>query len=125
MLSSRHVATLAATILGSTAPAAAPDPYAAFVKENDAAMAKMMADMAVKPTGKVDVDFVAMMIPHHQGAVDMAKAVLRYGKNDRLNAIARNIVATQEREIVMMRAAVGGRVPVAEPGMKHGHHDRR
>ena len=39
----------------------------------------MMADMAIKPTGDVDRDFVAMMVPHHQGAIDMAQAVLRYG----------------------------------------------
>ena len=45
--------------------------------ENDAAMNKMMADMTVKPTGDVNRDFVDMMIPHHQGAIDMAKALLR------------------------------------------------
>ena len=46
---------------------------APFLAENDAAMNKMMADMAVKPTGDVDRDFVAMMVPHHQGAIDMAR----------------------------------------------------
>jgi uncharacterized protein (DUF305 family) len=45
-----------------------------FLAENNAAMDKMMAGMAVKPTGDVDVDFAAMMIPHHQGAIDMALA---------------------------------------------------
>ena len=52
-----------------------------FLAENDAAMKKIMADMTIKPTGDVDRDFVAMMVPHHQGAIDMAKAVLRYGHN--------------------------------------------
>ena len=55
-----------------------------FLSESDAAMNKMMADMAVKPTGDVDHDFVAMMVPHHQGAVDMAKAELRHGHNEQL-----------------------------------------
>jgi uncharacterized protein (DUF305 family) len=55
-----------------------------FLSENAAAMSKMMADMTIKPTGDVDRDFVAMMVPHHQGAVDMAKAELQYGHNERL-----------------------------------------
>src|SRR5580692_909361 len=45
-----------------------------FIDETNAAMAKMMASMTIKPTGNVDHDFVAMMIPHHQGAIDMAQA---------------------------------------------------
>src|SRR5258708_35005177 len=45
---------------------------APFLAENDAAMAKMMNEMTVQPTGDVDRDFVAMMVPHHQGAIDMA-----------------------------------------------------
>src|SRR5262245_38772349 len=49
-----------------------------FLVENDAAMRKMVHDMAVKPTGDVDADFVAMMVPHHQGAINMALAVLRH-----------------------------------------------
>src|SRR6266478_7825424 len=53
-----------------------------FLSENDAAMNKMMADMTIKPTGDVDRDFVAMMVPHHQGAIDMAKAELKYGHNE-------------------------------------------
>src|SRR5947209_7245839 len=49
----------------------------AFLTENEAAMNKMMADMEIKPSGDVDRDFVEMMIPHHQGAIDMAQAVLQ------------------------------------------------
>jgi hypothetical protein len=78
-----------------------------FLSENDAAMNKMMADMAVKPTGDVDHDFVAMMVPHHQGAVDMAKAELRYGHNEQLRRLAEEIVAKQQQEIAVMRHAVG------------------
>src|SRR6266850_5248968 len=88
-----------------------------FLSENDAAMNKMMMDMAVKPTGDVDRDFVAMMVPHHQGAVDMAKAELKYGHNEQLRRLAQEIVVTQQQEIAVMRLAVGDRLPpsVASP----------
>ena len=77
-----------------------------FLSENDAAMNKMMADMTIKPTGDVDRDFVAMMVPHHQGAIDMAKAELKYGHNEQLRRLAQQIVATQQREITVMQNAV-------------------
>jgi uncharacterized protein (DUF305 family) len=80
---------------------------AAFLSENRSAMNRMMADMAVKPTGDVDRDFVAMMVPHHQGAVDMALAELKYGHNQQLRGLAQEIVANQQREIVAMRRAIG------------------
>jgi hypothetical protein len=90
---------------------------APFLSENDAAMNKMMADMTVKPTGDVDRDFVAMMVPHHQGAIDMAQAVLRYGRNEQLRRLAQEIVVTQQQEIAAMRLAVGDPLPpsVAAP----------
>lgn len=78
-----------------------------FLVGNDAAMQKMMTDMAIKPTGDVDKDFVNMMIPHHQGAIDMAVLQLRYGTSVRLKAIAQEIVVTQQQEIAAMRLAVG------------------
>jgi hypothetical protein len=89
-----------------------------FLSENDAAMNKMMADMTVKPTGDVDRDFVAMMVPHHQGAVDMAKAELRYGHNEQLRRMAQEIIVTQQQEIVAMRLAVGEPPPSAAPPTK-------
>ena len=82
-----------------------------FLSENDAAMNKMMADMTIKPTGDVDRDFVAMMVPHHQGAIDMAQAVLRYGRNEQLRRLAQEIVVTQQQEIAAMRLAVGEDLP--------------
>ncbi len=78
-----------------------------FLSENDAAMNKMMADMTVKPTGDVDRDFVAMMVPHHQGAIDMAKAELQYGHNEQLRRMAQEIVVNQQQEIAAMRRALG------------------
>jgi hypothetical protein len=88
-----------------------------FLSENDAAMNKMMADMTIKPTGDVDRDFVEMMVPHHQGAIDMAQAVLRYGHNEQLRRLAQEIVVTQQQEIAAMRLAVGEELPpsVAAP----------
>jgi hypothetical protein len=79
----------------------------AFITQNDVAMNKMMADMAVKPSGDVNRDFVDMMIPHHQGAIDMAKLLLVHGDNEVLRRIAQEIVITQQQEIVAMRLAIG------------------
>jgi uncharacterized protein (DUF305 family) len=80
---------------------------APYLAENDAAMARMMHDMTVKPTGDVDRDFVAMMVPHHQGAIDMALAMLRYGRNEQLRRLAQEIIVTQQQEIAVMRLAIG------------------
>jgi hypothetical protein len=80
---------------------------AAFLKENEAAMTKMMNDMAARPTGDVDRDFVAMMNPHHQGAVDMAVIELRYGRNEQLRRIAQEIIVDQLQEIAAMKLAIG------------------
>jgi len=79
----------------------------AFLKENEAAMTKMMNDMAAKPTGDIDRDFALMMIPHHQGAIDMAVIELRYGKNEQLRRIAQEIIVDQMQEIDAMKLAIG------------------
>jgi uncharacterized protein (DUF305 family) len=71
--------------------------------------------MAIKPSGDVDRDFVEMMIPHHQGAIDMAKAVLRYSRNDRIRRLAQEIIVTQQQEITAMRLTVGDRLPASYP----------
>jgi hypothetical protein len=81
----------------------------AFLSENSVAMKKMMADMMIEPSGDVDRDFVEMMVPHHQGAVDMAQAELKYGHNAQLRRLAREIVANQQQEIAVMRNAVSDR----------------
>jgi len=83
-------------------PAEAP-----FLTENQAAMDKMMANMAVKPSGDIDQDFAAMMIPHHQGAIEMAQAELRYGHNEQLRRIAQEIIVEQQQEITAMHLALG------------------
>jgi uncharacterized protein (DUF305 family) len=70
----------------------------------DAAMEKMMAGMKTAATGNPDADFVAGMIPHHQGAIDMARVELKYGKDPALRHLAAGIVAAQDKEIAFMRA---------------------
>ncbi len=64
---------------------------------------KMHRDMDIKMTGDADVDFVQGMIPHHQGAVDMAKIVLQYGADPQIKKMAQEIIAAQEKEIAMFR----------------------
>lgn len=67
------------------------------------AMQRMHDAMIIEPTGNPDRDFAAMMIPHHQGAVDMARAQLQYGKDERLRRLALEIIIEQEQEIAVMQ----------------------
>lgn len=83
----------------SMAADAAPSTQA-FMAVNDA----MHRDMAIEFTGKADVDFVRGMIPHHQGAVDMARVLLDHGTDPELRAFAESIIAAQEAEIAFMNA---------------------
>jgi uncharacterized protein (DUF305 family) len=101
---------MTATIVAS--PGEAP-----FLDANQVAMDAMMRGMTVKPSGDVDRDFVAMMIPHHRGAIDMARAELRYGHNEQLHRIAQEIIVDQTQEIVAMRLALGE--PVATGPTPH------
>lgn len=64
---------------------------------------KMMTEMEMKHAGDPDKDFVMMMIPHHQGAIDMAKIQLQYGKDPTLREMATQIIAAQEKEIAEMK----------------------
>jgi uncharacterized protein (DUF305 family) len=93
---------------------------APFLAENVTAMKKMMGDMTVKPTGDVDADFVAMMVPHHQGAIDMALAVLRHGNNPQIRRLAQEIIVTQQQEIAVMRLAVGEPLSPSTPSRLEG-----
>jgi uncharacterized protein (DUF305 family) len=64
---------------------------------------KMHKDMAITYTGNTDVDFIRGMIPHHQGAIDMAKVELAHGKDPVTRKMAEKIIADQEREIAEMK----------------------
>ena len=72
-------------------------------KAYEAAMEKMHHGMMVEYTGDADYDFVKGMIPHHQGAVDMAEIVLKYGDDPEVKRLARSIIIAQKKEILYMR----------------------
>jgi uncharacterized protein (DUF305 family) len=101
----------------SAAFRSAPPQEARFLSENVGAMTRMIVGMEIKPSGDVDQDFAAMMIPHHQGAMDMAQSELRHGHNEQLRRIAQEIIVTQQQEIAAMRLALGQPLPpsVAAP----------
>src|SRR5271166_1216867 len=105
-----YISAICAKSFRSASAAEAP-----YLAENISAMTKMMIDMGIRPSGNVDTDFVAMMTPHHQGAIDMALAELRYGRNERLRRMAQEIIITQQQEIAAMRLAIGQSLPPSVP----------
>ena len=115
------LATSAGVLAADTGVRLANDTEAAFLQENDRAMSRMMAAMTIRPSGDVDRDFVAAMIPHHQGAIEMAQAELRHGRNEQLRRIAQEIIVDQTQEIAAMHLALGEHAPESsavptEPG---------
>jgi len=75
-----------------------------FTADMHAAMTKMSKDMEAAPmTGDPDKDFLAMMIPHHEGAVEMARLVLVHGRDPLVRRLAEDIIAAQQAEITTMR----------------------
>ena len=107
---SQYIGAICASVLRASPTVEAP-----FITENTDAMKKMMIDMEIRPTGDVDRDFVAMMVPHHEGAIAMAIAMLRYGHNEQLKRLAQEIIVTQQQEISVMRLAVGEPLPPPAP----------
>ena len=97
-------ATLLALTLLLPAIAFSQDDEQAAMKAYMDANQRMMNGMGMNMSNDPDKEFVAMMIPHHQGAIDMAKVELQYGKDPKLRAMAQAIVKAQETEIAEMKA---------------------
>jgi hypothetical protein len=95
---------------------------AAFLAESRAAMTRMMVGMRITPSNNVDRDFVGMMVPHHQGAIDLAEAELSYGHNLALLGLAQEIIATQVQQIAVMRHASGLPLPPSQPPASTSRH---
>jgi hypothetical protein len=85
-------------------------------REFKAAHAKMMRDMAMPFTGDPDVDFRMHMIPHHQGAIDMARVALRHAKDPWTRQLAEAVIIEQQREIAEMQAWLARNGAMVPPG---------
>ena len=96
-----------------------------FAEAMDAAMSRMHLAMMTGYTGDPDRDFAAMMIPHHQGAIDMAMIELRYGKDERLRRLAQGIIVEQRQEIAVMRGILSkpSTLPARNDPASSGHND--
>lgn len=102
--------TMLACALGISAisaiPSSPPEPTADT--DLDKSMETMHAEMQnVRYSGNADADFASMMIPHHQGAIEMSKVELQFGADPRLRRLAQEIIVTQQSEIEVMKAAIG------------------
>jgi len=98
-------------------PRTEPGSFQALMSE---AMARMDAGMSLAPSGDPDRDFARMMIPHHQGAVDMAILELSFGRDERLRRLAQGIIVEQRQEIeVMQRVLADLGPPRADSGPQH------
>jgi uncharacterized protein (DUF305 family) len=101
---------IATWALVSLAMAAAPDslgPEAQYAAGMHRIMERMDADMTMVPYDAVDRQFITLMIPHHQAAIDMAQLQLRYGHDVRLSRLAQEIIVEQQQEIEVMRNVLG------------------
>jgi uncharacterized protein (DUF305 family) len=100
MAEHRHEA--GATLAGANAGRVGisdPSFYAEIANVN----ARMHDGMEIARSGNIDRDFVRMMIPHHEGAIDMARVLLKYGQDERLKRLAQSIIVEQGQEITYMR----------------------
>ncbi len=114
------LALLAGVALGSAAAAPLADDFYSLM---DDAAERMHVAMRVARSADADRDFARMMIPHHQGAIDMAIVELRFGKDERLRRLAQAIIVEQGQEITLMRSILGDASAPGQPSdaTAHGH----
>jgi uncharacterized protein (DUF305 family) len=93
----------AAPLCTGASDASEPTFYSEMAKVN----ARMHQGMEIAASGDIDRDFIRMMIPHHQGAIDMAVLQLKYGNDERLKRLAQSIIVEQGQEIAYMRTLLG------------------
>ena len=115
------VAVIVATGLGPAGPALATAAADSFAAMMDTAMATMDRAMMAPSSGDPDRDFAAMMIPHHQGAIDMAVAELQFGHDETLRRLAQGIIVEQRQEIVVMSDALASLSPAPAADAVHAH----
>ena len=92
-------------VAGATFPVATQENQ--VLTEMRESMMRMHSAMDIPATGNIDSDLVAMMVPHHQGAIEMARIELRYGHNEQLSRIAQEIIVEQQQEITVMQRSSG------------------
>jgi uncharacterized protein (DUF305 family) len=101
---------IVAWALWPLAMAAAPvslGPEAQYAAGMHQIMERMSADMTMTPNDVVDRQFITLMVPHHQAAIEMARLQLRYGHDVRLSRLAQEIIVEQQQEIEVMRNVLG------------------
>jgi hypothetical protein len=113
-LPTAHSHTVDIPFCSSEFDASEPTFYSEMARVN----ARMHEGMEIAPSGNTDRDFIRMMIPHHQGAIDMALVQLKYGHDEKLRRLAQSIIVEQGQEIAYMRSLL--ETPAAEhPASPH------
>lgn len=95
---------------------------ASFAAAMDASMMRMHEAMSRPGTGNPDHDFAAMMIPHHQGVIEMAEAELRFGHDEVLRRLAQGIIVEQQQEVTVMKQALASMGDHGAPAALHKEH---
>jgi uncharacterized protein (DUF305 family) len=112
----KHAGAFAALIIPFLLGAQVSNSARSFMREMETGLKQMDTDMAsAAMNGQADHDFAAMMIPHHQGAIEMAKAELRYGTDEVMRRLAEEILVDQQSEIDAMNLWLDKRAASLSP----------